>query len=293
MLRNPVVFSTMLISFSYLLPSCAAPQPKAIKKTANKSQVTASVAVRKPVPVKPYINPYIAWTVDSWTGDDKPYLEARTQIDRAILLGQNPSALLQSEEAKAKTNLNDSLAVFRWGYSACKVTFTQAKLVDNMELMSHVEPYLRTAPSPHTYNYSRLLFLGINYGSQDYDAKPLGERLLQRDPQDDDVKYQMIACLLGYNKRTKADEAQAIALGQSLLKNHPKSLGVHAQIANTYMAIWSSSYKQADANRAIAEYRVYQSLLAPSDPDRKYIAVTIKHIQDMQAIGLLHRPHAG
>lgn len=296
MLRNPIVFLTTLVSFSFLLPSCAAPPPKAIKKNANKSQVKASDVVRKPAQAKPYISPYIARTVDSWTGNDKPnnyqpskdnswlqenlsgndvpFKSIRTEINEGLQTKQLTLADIKKYQVVAENNPQNAESIFRFAYAnymAQKVPSIHVDYVVSSGLFAY-------AVSPNTYNYTRLRFLIAANANPSLQFRSLGEKLLRKNHKDYDVQYILIRCL--EQSKSKVDIDRALLLAKNLIHTYPDKSSAYSGLGGIYFTSWYTSRNPSDGAKAIAAYQQYLRIASNDDAWRPQAHIMINYIKN-------------
>ena len=139
------------------------------------------------------------WTQKAWTVNDKSYLLIEANVDKAITQGQKPDSILAQYRSTALAHSDDTKALFRWGYAAYRaasqVELSPAKAYLRFETpgsIYSVQSFMVKNYVP-SYRYARILFLLSNFGAIDSQTQKLGERLLQHNPSDKDVKYDMLA----------------------------------------------------------------------------------------------------
>jgi len=289
MLRNPIVFLTMLILFSFLLPSCAAPPPKAIKKNANKSQVKAFDAVRKPAQAKPYRTAILltvfslpnvviagnsvptvshnerrsdAWLSEPWTNNDRQFASARLGIQKLVKNGFDPSALAKKYAVIAQKNPANSLLIFRWGLATDYAAHDQ-NIVWEPPYYRQLLLDMAAVQSPHSREFARMRFLIESRFTGETYLKKVGERLLQRDPNDTAVKIAMFPVL---NVLTNPDDSNvALRYANDLIVANPRNPVAYRKLGDVYYLISIRTNTKQDSQKAIKAYQLYLKYAKPTD----------------------------
>ena len=264
--RCAMVYSLILI---YLCaPAVAATEKTQIKRM---SKVTMAQAYDD-----------FSWTREAWTGDDKPYQQARTEIEGQFIDAKNPELLLQNYKTDALKSPHDTLAQFRWACAA--YTYASKKTVKDevgFRILPSVILALASVPSPHTYDYDRLRFLIQSFAIVvPYQLKSIAERLLKKNPEDALVKYALAALL--NNSNNSRDRVMAMVYAQQLVNKYPKDAKYYSLLAGFAYTTWFRSKTQTDANKAIAAYQRYLDIAGPDELFRENAQFYVKDIQQMQ-----------
>lgn len=223
--------------------------------------------------------PEWSWTTEQWAEQDFKYHQARMTIWEAIMEGQKPIALASRYKANAKTTPYnppyDALAQFRWAYAAYQAALADPKYRNSAEfsLASHALAY---GASPRNYEYARLRFLMESMSWPDPRLKPVGLRLLQRDPHDYQAKYELIEVLDGAG--VPADKQIALRYSREMIRQFPKNPRTVSSLAWTYYVLWLQDRDPADADGAVAAYRQYLALVPTDDSSRPKVEQFIKTI---------------
>lgn len=233
------------------------------------------------------------WTREAWTADDHPYLLVQANVDKAIEQGQKPDSLLAQCRSEALAHPDDTKALFRWGYAAYRAA-SQVELPPEQAYLRFetsgsvysVQSFMMKKYSP-SYQYARLLFLLLNFDGPDSRTGDLGKRLLQRNPSDKEVKYDMLLSrswdLNPLVRQRAQQEAEQLAqqgspdgyriLAGIYLRMFTISKYPHPNIART----------QPIADKAIAALRRYVELAPPQSGRRKSAQSQIRDIEQDQA----------
>ncbi len=215
-----------------------------------------------PHPIASHQPPADSWTIESWAGDNRPYKEAREQINKAVADKQDLKALIKQYEVLAQQKSSDPKPEYRYAYAAYRAAI-EAKPFDANSLISIRDALQRGFP-PHAYDYTRLRFLVESTLFANQSLIPVGKRLLSHDPKDVSVKYNLIKVLTC--SVTASDKEEAVKYAQDLLLAKPENANYHATLAGAYLSIWFRSKDNSLANKAIAEYQQYLQL-APANAD--------------------------
>lgn len=228
--------------------------------------VTASLTRHAPAQLgaPPYRPSSWTWTKESWTGDERPYRTIRDNIDKSIRSGQeNPDALLARHKASAQKQPSDPQALFRWGYAAYWASSKSHGYNEKREKFDGVLEAFAKAPSPHSYEYARLRFLVEAATHPVFPLIPVGERLLERDPQDLSVKYQLRK-LLSWSPSLE-NKRRALQYSLEMVRSHPKHPTYHAALGMVYLELWYTTRDPIHADKAINAYKQYLRLAPPRD----------------------------
>lgn len=206
-----------------------------------------------------------SWQHETWTGNDRPYRQARQEIDTAIASGQSPMRVAEGYEKQARANKQSALAQFRWGY-ALRETITPASTSDESQTNGlGVFFALANIASPNTYNYARLRYLTSYHSSY---QTALGERLLRQDTQDVSVKGHLALdyTVPGPEPYTLKAKKRAIELSTELIKAEPRYASYHAVLAEAYTTnYFMNGHHRQDGLAMIAALRQYLSLAKPNE----------------------------
>jgi tetratricopeptide (TPR) repeat protein len=225
-------------------------------------------------------NPYYPSTLASigWKGDNQDFAEARKLIDQETTGGQAPEALVTRYKTVIKDDPMNPLVLFRWAYALRKAAlasnpFSTKKALEALEAMNR-------NGKPHPYDYVRLQFLLASDLWPSVALKPLGRRLLQYNPDDQVVLFQLVVDLK--NSMLPGDINEALALAKKMVQQDPKSARNHALLAGAYDSVANYTKQQSFANKAVAEYQLYLKLAPPNANFRAGAEQMIRAIKDTQ-----------
>jgi tetratricopeptide (TPR) repeat protein len=203
------------------------------------------------------------WTREAWTGDEKPYLRIRQQIDRLIAQGNNPEELAKKYKTQAKSWMKP-LDQYRWSYAAYeaarKVNFKgQARRLQDIQDALQEAAF---ANPPRSYEYARLRFLSMVRLAPYNKLKVVGKRLVDENPKDYEVRFFYVAVLdAGLSIQ---DEKESLQHANALIKALPKKPTVYSLMGEVYYKIWLRTSNPSDADKAIAYYKKFMAM-APKD----------------------------
>ncbi len=225
------------------------------------------------------------WQDEAWTADSAPYRRVRESIDKQVAQGVKPEALAAKFAPLWRQDKRNPLALFRWAYAARKARLVPGPFNINRIIESdHEMERMHWTQRPHSYDFSRLRFLNgvelLDYPKQQQ-LKGLGRRLIERDPQDEGVKYQLVRLL--NSSMEVAERREAIQLAQAMVRAKPDKSNLSGLLADSYTNLWSLTRSRADANQAIAAYRKYLPI-APTQKLRESANLQIRLIAQDQAV---------
>ena len=118
---------------------------------------------------------------------------------------------------------------------------------------------------------------------------PLGETLLQRDPNDKEVKEHLVGVyqtVLLSSKPTDLSipvlKRRAVSYAQQMTLMDPQKARYQANLATLYLMSWASRNNPEDGRAAIKYFQEYLRLAPADDGWRKQAEYFIKMIQEKQ-----------
>lgn len=206
-----------------------------------------------------------AWRHEIWSGNDRPYHQARQEIDAAIAAGESPMRIAESYQKQAQENKQSPLAQFRWSYALWKtITPTSTSSEKQTNGLGAFFALAKIA-SPNTYNYARLRYL-VSYHSSD--LTELGERLLLRDRQDVSVKAHLALDYTtpGPEPYNLKDKNRVIQLSKELIQANPNYPNYYAVLAEGYTTnYFMNGHHRQDGLAMIAALKKYLDLAKPNE----------------------------
>lgn len=199
------------------------------------------------------------WMADPWTGSDTPFVTIRAEIGKISDQNQWSRPTLEGYRKQAASDPKDAAAQFRWGYAYYKARndgFSFEAPGKNSDTLLDVAWSLQQAPSPHSYEYTRLLFLVSALNTPAF-LSPVGKRLMRHTPKDYDVEFCFYPSLL--SSPSLADRKEALLGAQNFIREFPAKGGPYAALAEVYTAQWESGHFQSGA-LALAAYQKYLSM---------------------------------
>ena len=204
------------------------------------------------------------WEVP-WTADEKPYQQARREVDRARNNRTLLAAMVKKWEPQAQKRLFDHVAQYRWGYALYWLTRARVGEGDAMEygqiraamhrstLNDGVERYRN-----RSYEFNRLRFWVEKRSG--FSLWKLGERVLKRDGKD--VETQSLLLKIWMQSCPLDRKSAALALWKKVEIRYPNDpITIYWQ-ANIYNAAYLANYTNpkrniADLKRAIALFQQF------------------------------------
>ena len=209
-------------------------------------------------------NAYQNWVSAKWTGDERPYLKIKADLDAALAHGTPAPALVARCEGPARANLLDAKAQFAWAYA------TQLQVQTGQGIAQPPPLYgLRRLGAPDCYPVARLRFLltqEMEPNDNHLYLRPVAERLLKRDPNDRLVRRALIRALCS----RPAGLPEALKLAQEDVERTPTKPGVHAALAAVYndMDDFSHGHNAVFRQKSIQEYEAFLKYAKPDDSYR-------------------------
>lgn len=208
-----------------------------------------------------------SWTNERWTGDNAPWLAAHAELEKAIAGSSDPNALVAAAARAFDRNGRDPMLLYRWAYLAHRVGLSDTNGL-RMQRYMLVHTGFCAVKSPKTAEFARLRFIleawhlaGVYYSSDR--LLHVGERLLQRNPEDYVVRYYCASLLVGSNDLNRVSIGLAY-IDQILEHYRGKPLAYRAYLyfyrAIGYKVLYYHSKRKGQAQEAIDGYRAYLKL---------------------------------
>lgn len=216
------------------------------------------------------------WLAEKWASDDASYKKVEGEVASSPL----PLKVLESAaQTGAEKNPHSALAQFRWAFPLWKSIASDQPSSKRASTRSAMFYALARADSPDTYRYARLRYLVSPSAAR---GENIGEKLLRRDPQDDEVKFNLIvdyAFDVGVTGNPKS-KARALALCHQLMQTDPKRAKNYSVLGNVYEMSYSNKHNRADGLAAIAAAQKYISLV---DPKAEYAQMERDGISELKS----------
>jgi hypothetical protein len=257
-IRKPLVFLVIIIFAGRIVEIVTAGSIDPATKTVRNH----GLEVRSGFP------PPWDWATDQWTGNDKPFLDAKAAIDVIAENGTLNRSTVDVYQEQARKNPKEPVAQYRWGYafeSALNNGVPLGTIVQKLDTSLDIEWGMQQAPAPHSYGYTRLLFL-IAARQSMYKLIPLARRLLKHTPNDYDVEFYFYPSLLA--SASPAERKEGLLGAKQLIQKYPDHGGPYGALAEVYSAQWEKG-DIASGPLAVATFQKYLSLspkgLTPQD----------------------------
>lgn len=201
------------------------------------------------------------WTTSPWTGNDAPYSEARSSIDRLIAGGQDPKNVYMTYRDAAIQNAQDPVDQSGYAYAAWKVRDGLDGEMHMYGVLSNALEALETVRSPLTYQFVRIRFLIEAKLNQMPQLLPLSQRLLEYDASDYDVQYRYVSLLAQFCSPS-ARVSQVLPLIHKLIYKYPREPNPYWLLGDYYSnaCFGPHIFKPENVNDAISAYTEYIQL---------------------------------
>jgi len=210
------------------------------------------------------------WTNEAWSGDDRPFVDARNKIDTLFSSGRDVQPYIDVHRKKAIANPQSAICQFEWAY-ASYIQYIKVGSLHGVFSNSGCLLYsLETAQLPHTYNYDRLMFLIRPDETQEV---RLARRLLKREPDDPNVKFAYADTMLITGNPT--DEAAALAMAKDLESSSVNKLRYYFFLGYVYCVIADRRHSAEYYKNAISANDLFLGLAGPDDT-RRQAAIQVK-----------------
>jgi hypothetical protein len=260
------------------------------------------------------------WTDNKWTADDAPYLKIRREVDKGIadgtITGYESSEVHDGKYWREHPNPNPQ-SIFRNSYIGYQLSYhawyhyhpskkysslreewpdyqRRGRLVESNAYDAMLA--MKTVKNPHSYQYSRLLFLLESFESADIraggagfanpdDLITEGKNLLAHRPKDLEVKL-MLAKLL-YNPYVSDQQKQALKYAQEVVAAKPQWPQAWEALGNAYRELNSkiiaTKIQQNQSNSAeLAAYRKCLQIATKDYGPRIAVEILIRSIAAKQ-----------
>jgi len=220
------------------------------------------------------------WTTGQWTGDDSPYLIARTRITHEIEASKDPLGAINSYKVQAILRPWSHLAVFCWAVAALEAS-NYARSDDEYErCINDVKTALAIPGLPYVREYARIRYLfEIDGNWQDPDLKALGDRLLSTNRKDPYV-LEEAAC------SHEDDVPRAVSMLDESIKIEPGHPAPWCILAYIYMdAFEYDNGPVAYGHMAVQDFRKYLSMSPRNKDSIKWALHYMEEVSSMLASG--------
>lgn len=218
---------------------------------------------------------YFDWTTEPWTGTDVAFVKIRQQINAMVTAKKLTDSFLASARAAAMKNPQDAKLQFRWGYAVYQSPRANLRLDNESAMVREVNQMLRRPKSPQSYQYARLRFLLGMWRQTDIRLIDVGRRLLRRNPNDLDVKGNLVSLLA---VGTESEKQEALQAAQELVKTHPSASSYYS-LGFVYQIRWNTSHNPVDVDKSIAAWRKLLQLTSTKGPYRSDVEEVIRVLE--------------
>ena len=226
------------------------------------SRQAAGVPGPRPVyaPEPGFGGPDQNWVNQRWTGEERPYLKIKADIDTAVAHGTTPSILADRYPHPMQPNTLDPAGWFGCAYATQLVLETQHRGGQIIPLYN-----LRRIPAD-CYPVARLRFLLTQELEPNNDhlyLVPLAKRLLKRDPNDYPVRRALIHALCS----RPSGLPEALRLAEDDVERAPMNPERHRTLAGVYedMYIHTRGHNAAFRQKTVKEYEAFLKYAKPND----------------------------
>ena len=196
--------------------------------------------------------PNWVWVSEPWTGSDKPFVDLRKKIDnQAIKTSTNGwYSFVNGHYGKAKQNPKSATAQFGWGYAVLVAMSKGYKPNGDIERLKYdLNVALHNATPPRSYRYSRLRFLIADWWQGADELRPLGERLLVRNPKDLVIKGYLVKM---FDQSDDKQHAKAVRYGKEVIAAKPRDGYAWGNLSFAHWRRSRHTNKLIDAEKAYA-----------------------------------------
>lgn len=217
---------------------------------------------------------FTSWMDEPWTADEKPYRQARREVDQARNNTSQLSKMVTAWEPTAKRRPFDHVVQYRWGYALYWLSRARAgdEFVPNYERIRDAmrlstlhdnESHKRRSRS---YEFNRLRFWVEQRSS--INLISLGERLLQRDPNDAETQETMLRIRL--SDCPLKQKASAIALWNKVAKRHSAEPLRIFWLGRIYNAVYHSDLPKGNPTDVRKANELFRRFLREAPETARY-----------------------
>lgn len=216
------------------------------------------------------------WQRDTWDAhNDAPFRAIEGQIREELAHAPDPDNVILKYRALASKTPNDPVAQFRWGFSSFAASTRATDIYLLMNRMDGAYEAMALAKPPHSYEYTRVVFLVSPVGKP---GRPAGLRLLARNPSDDDVKTLLLLDSCSYLPND-ALMKELLTWAAQLVKNHPQYPYYRVLTGRIYSTMWWVTKKVKYAKLALAGYQDYLAHAPVTDGYQEQAHIVVKDLK--------------
>lgn len=216
--------------------------------------------------------PFWPWANQEWTRSDADFVRIRREVDAFIQsTASRPNrkdlvlAKLRELTQDVQSNPRDAQAQFHWAYATHEARKIDVSPTSNGQDIFGMYDAFESARPKGSYQYDRMIYILRSRISDFERTKPLGKRLLRRNPADADVEHFLTRVL---STGTPEEQALALRYAQELQRKTPQLPRTYRLLGFVYETRWDREHKAEDVDRAVASYRKYLSMIPPTFSSR-------------------------
>jgi len=225
----------------------------------------------------PYDQARLWWSELPWNGNDKPFVRAAQSINTSA---RNRAKLVQVAtqlRAQANAKPTDALVFFKWMVASWQLSQNQTRREGERWLVPVADRAFRLN-FPRSYQYARYTFLVMAFTKPTPALQPLGNRLLKRNPRDQDVRLFQVRVV-----SSKAFEPQLRPMAQKealahlaiLRRQNPNNPLADREEGNMWTYLWNFSHQSQQLTNSRSAYQKYLKKL-PNAPDKSSVLSSLK-----------------
>jgi len=246
----------------------------------------------KPPPLTAYYRTGVTpdgwvWADEKWSGDNAPYAEIRSRIDSQMCGGAGKVQALLNFQAVAASRPHDPEAQFGYAYAAWKIHESVNNLAKILDVLEDSLDRLESVPSPHTYDFVRLRFLIQSALMPKPEMLSVGKRLLDKDPNDLEVKYRFASLLMTVPDGAR-EKALALPVIDQLIKAEPADPNPYYLRGLVYIDSCNknnNTYTKPDVDAAETAFNKYIELAPANDYWKPGVQQVIDGLERIKANG--------
>lgn len=204
-----------------------------------------------------------AWTKVALNGNNAAYQKARGQIDTAASQGRPLPALLLKYRSAAMAVPGDPLALFRWAYAAYLCASQQPTAAGIKAAIGGLSDGRYSVQPVTAYDFNRVRFLIATLSDPNPALADLGRRLLDVNPDDEQVEYALAGILMDTYSPPKTIEA--LGLAEDLIRREAGRAEPYALVGEVYYYRWKAHGQTHDGLQAQNAYLKYVELAPKED----------------------------
>ena len=215
---------------------------------------------------------YVSWTEKPFSGSDPKYGTIRRLIDFQFASHVPASSILSDLQDKYSKNKNDPTALVALSYAGFKSessigSWGLSPATDDAFMLFDALS-AKKITLPHTYETARIVFLCNTFWFHNIPLQHLGERLLQHDPNDPDVKF-FTADALVYSDLA-ADRELGAKYVDEIAKAEPNDPRVYLLKEDQLEKLANMTHNIQDLKDCIADWQKYYATEPTGSPDAEY-----------------------